>query len=133
MSGFYGEGLYLNMYRVSPKARNLERDKRVCCVVTMETVEPGFKGVVYRGEARRVTPEEAFAEKVGRGLLRARTAGAVGVSASAERDQEALNRVNHAAERTRQGVRVVYEIVPHEAGFLEEVRGDAGAWKRARR
>lgn len=121
MSGFYGGALYLNMYRDSPKSRNLERDSRICCVVTTETDSPDFTAAVLKGTARHVSPEEAFSDNVAPGLEKARVAGAGG-SPRSQANEEAKKRSQHAADRTRQGIRVVYEIVPREAGFLQALR-----------
>ncbi len=68
MAGFFGGSLYMNMYGASVKAKNLERDDRICCVVTNPSEAKDFQGAIYRGKARLVPVEEVFAKEVSKGL-----------------------------------------------------------------
>ena len=98
-------------------------------MVTTNTDVPEFSAAVYRGRGRLVPPDEAFSESAPHSLVRARSAGEEGAPGR-DMGSEARNRMSHAAERTRDGIRVVYEVVPHEAGLLEELRLDRAAKDR---
>ncbi|MBW2231141.1 MAG: pyridoxamine 5'-phosphate oxidase family protein [Deltaproteobacteria bacterium] len=122
MAGFFGGALYLNMYGASAKSRNLERDDRICCVVTNPSDARDFEGTVYRGTARKVPAEEVFAEDVPQGLAWARNPRTEGSQDNPEIPPEDERKIGETAGRIKRGVRVIYEIVPAEVGMISSVR-----------
>jgi Pyridoxamine 5'-phosphate oxidase len=134
MAGFYSEGqLFLNMYFKSLKHRNLQRDPRITCLVTTPSDSETFRAVVYRGRARNLTIEETLAEDAPAGVQIARVGsmdGALGggdTSRFAEEDPDDLRkRAKIMVERIAKQTRVLWEVIPEQAEFLEQVRGEAG-------
>ena len=129
MGGFSGGGLFLNMYRESVKAKILFRDPRICCLVTTASDAPDFQAIAYRGQARFVPIEE---DATGRqGLERARNPYATSEertraarSATPDDPEEARRRLSAVNERVKAGIRIVFEVVPEDAAFLQKVRGE---------
>jgi hypothetical protein len=135
MAGFYSEGqLFLNMYFKSLKHRNLQRDPRITCLVTTPSDNETFRAVVYRGRARNLTIEETLAEDAPAGVQIARVGsmdGALGgggdTSRFAEEDPDDLRkRAKIMVERIAKQTRVLWEVIPEQAEFLEQVRGEGG-------
>ncbi len=132
MAGFYGGGLWLNMYRVSQKAKNLFRDPSITCVMTTPSDTPNFRGVFFRGYAQELTPEETVAEDAPPGMKRGRAP--LGVSeerseraapkdAPPDDPAEAKRRLTATAERVAAGTRMLFEVFPQQVDFLEDLRG----------
>ena len=122
MAGFFGGALYLNMYRASIKSKNLDRDPRICCVLTNPSGADRFEGVLYRGKARMLTADEVFAEGVTEGLAWARNPRSDGSQEQPEIPDESERKIGETAGRIKRGVRVIYEISPDEVGVLNNVR-----------
>jgi Pyridoxamine 5'-phosphate oxidase len=133
MSRYYGEGrLLLNMYAKSVKHRNLERDSLVTCLVTTPSDAEEFRAVVYRGGARMLTIEETLADDAPQAVRMARIG-------SAEEAQRTRGDTSHPADegfddprmradvitdRIARRIRVVWEVVPEQTRFLEQVSGE---------
>jgi len=122
MAGFFGGALYLNTYGASVKSKNLERDDRICCVVTNPSDAHDFEGVVYRGRARKVPVEEVFAEDVPQGLAWARNPRSEGSQEQPDVPPEDQRKIGETAGRIKRGVRVIYEIVPAEVAMIASAR-----------
>lgn len=130
MGGFVGGGLYLNMYRDSVKFKNLNRDPSICCMLTTPSNAKDFKAAIYRGRARFVPYEETPGESAPKGLRRARAPYEQNNERPKPKDAppddpvEAKRRLSAVEERVKAGIRVVFEIAPEQAGFLDKVRGE---------
>ncbi len=131
MGGFYGDGLFLNMYHDSVKARNLFRDPAICCVVTTLSDSPDFEGVMWRGNARYMPPEKVFEEAAPRGALKAgdprqmseeRSARDAPSADNPDDPVEAEKRLSAVRARVMAGIRIVFDIVPEEVCFLRQNR-----------
>lgn len=123
MAGFYGGGaLYLNVYRASAKARNLERDDRICCLVTTPAGSEQFEAAVYRGRARVLPVEEVFAEEVPEGLAWARNPRSAGAQEQPDVPPEERRMIGDTAGRIQRGKRVILEISPDEVGMIGQAR-----------
>jgi len=123
MGTFYADGeLYLNMYAKSAKHRNLSRDPRICCLVTTTLEESRPRAAVFRGTARRVPVEEAFADDPRPGVLKA--LAPEGDPGYANYDPEDfLRRATAMRARIRDGARVLWQVQPAEIAWLDDVRG----------
>ena len=95
--------VYFNTYRKSSKVRNIERDPRVCCLVTTADDDGDARGVVIDGTAEIVAAEtlDSLASNVNTGA--ARIPEERGVS------EGTLSRIG---DRLRSGKRVLVRIVP---------------------
>ncbi|MAG33773.1 MAG: hypothetical protein CL908_23075 [Deltaproteobacteria bacterium] len=122
MAGFFGGSLYLNTYGASVKSKNLERDDRICCVVTNPSDATDFEGVVYRGVARRVPVEEVFSDDVPQGLAWARNPRSEGSQSQPDVPPEDQRKIGETAGRIKRGVRVIYEIVPSVVAMIASAR-----------
>ena len=129
MGGFWGGGLYLNMYRDSVKNKNLLRDPSICCITTTPSDAKDFKAIVYRGSARAVPVEETSGEAAPAGLRRARApleqnnARPKPKEAPPDDPVEAQRRLDAVKEKVKAGLRLVYEVVPEQTGMLDKLRG----------
>ena len=124
MAGFFGGSLYLNTYSASAKAKNLERDERICCVVTNPSDATHFEGAVCRGRARAVPADEVFADEVPEGLAWARNPRSSGSQKQPDIPPESDRKIGETAGRIKRGVRVIFEIVPKEVGMIKALRGE---------
>lgn len=133
MAGFYGEGrLYLNMYFKSLKHRNLQRDPHLTCLVTTPSDDEKFRALVYRGQARMLSLEETLAEGAPLGVRIARVGSMEAAlqergdtSRFASEDPDDLRkRAKIMVERIAKQTRVLWEVVPDRAEFLEQVRDE---------
>jgi Pyridoxamine 5'-phosphate oxidase len=133
MAGFYGDGhLYLNMYFKSLKHRNLQRDPRLTCLVTTPSDDETFRAVVYRGQARQLSIEETLADDAPAGVRIARVGSMDGAlqqggdtTRFASEDPDDLRkRAKIMVQRIAKQTRVLWEVVPDRAEFLEQVRGE---------
>jgi hypothetical protein len=133
MAGFYREGrLYLNMYFKSLKHKNLQRDPRITCLVTTPSDDEGFRAVVYRGRARNLSLEETLAEDAPAGVRIARVGSMDaalqegGDTSRFEREDpdDLRKRAKIMVQRIAKQTRVLWEVVPEQAEFLEQVRGE---------
>ena len=133
MARFYGDGrLYLNMYSKSLKQRNLQRDPRITCLVTTPSDAADLRAVVYRGRARQLGIEETLADDAPRGVRIARVGSMEGPlqgkaddSRFANEDPDDLRkRAKVMVERISSQTRVVWEIEPERAEFLDRVRAE---------
>ena len=124
MAGFFGGSLYLNTYAASAKGKNLGRDDRICCVVTNPSDAADFEAAVYRGRARAIPVEEVFAEEVPEGLAWARNPRSAGSQEQPDIPLEEERKIGDTAGRIKRGVRVIFEIIPHEVEMIEALRGD---------
>jgi len=107
MVGLWQRGaLYMNTYRKSAKARNIELEPRVACVVVTGDDEPRFRGVVLRGRAEIVPPHPPSAARV---RPDARRPPGVG--------DEVASLVQ---TRLAEGKRVVVRVVPDEVRLVGE-------------
>jgi Pyridoxamine 5'-phosphate oxidase len=131
MARFYADGeLYLNMYAASAKHRNLSRDPRIACLVTTDSDDPNFRAVILRGTARYLSPERTLAPDASAAVRLARGIGMEGVTKvedapekfTTEEPEDWLKRAAIMVERIRDGVRVLWEVLPHEVAWLENVR-----------
>ncbi len=122
MASWFGPSLYLNTYAASAKAKNLERDDRICCVVTNPSDAERFEGAVFRGRARLVPQDEVFADEVPPGLAWARNPRSQGSQEKPEPPPENLRKIGDTAGRVQRGLRVIFEISPDEVGMLQNVR-----------
>jgi Pyridoxamine 5'-phosphate oxidase len=135
MAGFYGEGrLYLNMYHKSLKHRNLQRDPRITCLVTTPSDQDDFRAVVYRGRARMLSIEETLAEDAPLGVQIARVGSMEGALReggdtdrfASEDPDDIRKRAKIMVERISKQTRILWEVVPDQAEFLDQVRDEAG-------
>jgi hypothetical protein len=135
MAGFYGEGrLYLNMYHKSLKHRNLQRDPHITCLVTTPSDQEDFRAVVYRGRARMLSIEETLAHDAPLGVQIGRVGSMEGALReggdtdrfSSEDPDDLRKRAKIMVERIAKQTRVLWEVVPDQADFLDQVRGEAG-------
>jgi hypothetical protein len=135
MAGFYGEGrLYLNMYHKSLKHRNLQRDPRLTCLVSTPSDARDFRAVVYRGRARLLSIEETLADDAPPGVEIARVGSMDGAlreggdtARFASEDPDDLRkRAKIMVERIAKQTRVLWEVVPDQADFLDRLRGEGG-------
>jgi nitroimidazol reductase NimA-like FMN-containing flavoprotein (pyridoxamine 5'-phosphate oxidase superfamily) len=124
MASWFGPSLYLNTYGASAKARNLERDDRICCVVTNPSDAQDFEGAVFRGRARLVPQDEVFADEVPLGLAWARNPRSQGSQEKPDPPPEDERKIGETAGRVQRGVRVIFEISPDEVGMIQNVRED---------
>ncbi len=122
MAGFFGGSLYMNMYGASVKAKNLERDDRICCVVTNPSEAKDFQGAIYRGKARLVPVEEVFAKEVSKGLAWVRNPRSQGSQEQPDVPPEDQRKIGDTAGRIQRGLRSIFEIIPEEVGMIEELR-----------
>ena len=131
MARFYADGeMYLNMYVTSVKHRNLSRDPRIACLVTTESDDPDFRAVIIRGTARYLSPEQTLAPDASAAVRLARGIGMEGVTKvedapekfATEEPEDWLKRAAIMVERIRDGVRVLWEVVPQEVAWLDDVR-----------
>ena len=98
MKPSYSEGaLYFNTYRKAPKARNMFRDSRVCCLVATRHNDPNFRAVLFRGKAEHIDWQLLPRPSVGEGL--------------------------GSQDRLRTGLRIIFKLTPEQVDFLEKVRG----------
>lgn len=123
---------FFNMYASSVKHKNLERDARIACLMaTMSDVE-AFEAVVFNGRARALDVDETLASEAPPGVILARGIGMEGVKKVddapekfvGEDPADWLKRAAVMEERIRDRVRVLWEVVPTEVGWLDESRGD---------
>jgi Pyridoxamine 5'-phosphate oxidase len=135
MAGFYAEGrLYLNMYFKSLKHKNLQRDPRITCLVATPSDDEGFRAVVYRGRARNLSLEETLAEDAPLGVRIARVGSMEGALEAGgdttrftnEDPDDLRKRAKIMVQRIAKQTRVLWEVVPEQAEFLEQVRDEAG-------
>jgi hypothetical protein len=131
MARFYADGeMYLNMYAASVKHKNLSRDPRITCLVTTDSDDPNFRAVILRGTARYLSPDETLAPDASAATRLARGIGMEGVTKvqdapekfATEEPEDWLKRAAIMVERIRDGVRVLWEIVPDEVAWLDDVR-----------
>jgi hypothetical protein len=131
MARFYADRqYYMNMYATSLKHHNLERDPHVCCLVTTNSDDPEFQAVQIRGQARLLSAEETLADDAPPGVVEARGIGMEGVKSVedapekfvGEDPEDWLKRAAIMVERIRDRVRVIWEVVPEQVSWLEDVR-----------
>lgn len=134
MGAYYADrSLYFNMYASSVKHKNLQRDPRVTVLLTSPSDSQPLAVALWRGEARLMPHEEVLASDAPRGVVKARAMGLEGVTDEsqapekfAREDSEDLKkRVAVMTERIRDGVRVLWNITPHQVGWLRDVRTDS--------
>jgi Pyridoxamine 5'-phosphate oxidase len=132
MARFYADrGYYLNMYAASIKHKNLERDPRIAVLVTTNSDNPDFRAVLLRGTARLLSADETLGDGVPRGVVEARGIGMEGVKSVedapekfvSEEPEDWLKRAAVMVQRIRDRVRVIWQVQPTEASWLEDVRG----------
>ena len=123
MASWYGGELYLNMYRASIKSKNLDRDDRICCVVTNRSDDKDLEAAVHRGNARMLSADEVVAGQVTQGLAWARNPSSGGSQDQPDVPDEDKRKIGDTAGRIKRGVRVIYEIKASEAGLIQNVRG----------
>lgn len=101
MLGLWRDGaLHFSTYAKSAKVRNLERDDRVCCLVTSDDEDdPEFRAVLVRGRAEVLPGAELPS---GRGADEQAAAGRGVPEGIVERSRE----------RLRAGKRVLVRVVP---------------------
>ncbi len=85
-------------YRASQKARNLERDPRVCCLVETGDAYFDLRGVLVQGTARRIDDPAAIA---GIGRRIAALLGAPGTVPDDYAERAASKRVGFIVEPSR--------------------------------
>jgi hypothetical protein len=131
MARFYADGeLYLNMYATSIKHKNLTRDPHITCLVTTDSDDPDFRAVVLRGTARYLSPDQTLSPDASAGVRLARGIGMEGVTKvedapekfAVEEPEDWLKRAAIMVERIRDGVRVLWEVVPDQVAWLDDVR-----------
>jgi Pyridoxamine 5'-phosphate oxidase len=131
MARFYADGeMYLNTYATSAKHRNLSRDPTIACLMTTESDDPNFRAVLIRGTARCLSPKQTLAPDASAAVRLARGIGMEGVTKvedapekfTTEEPDDWLKRAAIMVERIRDGVRVLWEVVPHEVAWLDDVR-----------
>jgi hypothetical protein len=131
MARFYADSeMYLNMYATSTKHKNLLRDPRIACLVTTDSDSPAFRAVIVRGTTRYLSPDQTLAPDASAAVRLARGIGMEGVTKvedapekfTTEEPEDWLKRAAIMVERIRDGVRVLWEVVPHEVAWLEDVR-----------
>jgi hypothetical protein len=132
MARFYADrGYYLNMYAASIKHKNLARDPRIAVLVTTNSDNPDFRAVLLRGQARLLSADETLGDDVPRGVVEARGIGMEGVKKVedapekfvTEEPEDWLKRAAIMVQRIRDRVRVIWQVVPTEAAWLQDVRG----------
>ena len=132
MARFYADReMYLNMYASSVKHKNLVRDPRITCLVTTDSDAPDFRAAIIRGTARALSPDETLADDASPAMRLARGIGMEGVTKvedapekfAIEEPEDWLKRAAIMVERIRDGMRVLWEIVPDEVAWLDDVRG----------
>jgi nitroimidazol reductase NimA-like FMN-containing flavoprotein (pyridoxamine 5'-phosphate oxidase superfamily) len=132
MARFYADGrYYLNMYSTSIKHKNLQRDPRICCLVTSASDDPDFRAVVYGGTARYLPPDETLSEDAPTAVRMARGINMEGVKSEDDAPEkfknedptDLLKRAAIMRQRIRDGVRVLWEVVPDRVAWLTDVRG----------
>lgn len=131
MGGFFGGGLWLNMYNDSQKAFNLRRNASITCLMTTASDDQDFRGVIYRGLAREMTPEESMSDglplgaqnaRAPHGFSEARTESTPPSSGDPDDPEEARLRLTAVNTYIAEGKRILFEIVPDEIGFLDQHR-----------
>jgi Pyridoxamine 5'-phosphate oxidase len=132
MAQWYAERrMFLNMYASSQKHKNLERDGRICCLVTTDSDVPELLAVVVKGRARQLSIEETLADDASTGIVLARGIGMEGVKAVAdapekfesEEAEDWLKRAGIMVARIRDRVRVIWEVEPDQTvAWLGDVR-----------
>jgi hypothetical protein len=132
MARFYADrGYYLNMYAASAKHKNLERDPRVAILVTTDSDDPDFKAVILQGRARLLSGDETLAPDAPPGVVAARGIGMEGVKSVedapekfvGEESEDWLKRAAIMVQRIRDRVRVIWQVEPDRADWLQDVRG----------
>ncbi len=109
------------MYAASVKSKNLNRDSRICCVVTTPS-DADVEAVVYKGNARLVPVDEVFADGVPDGLALARNPRSGGAQEQPEIPDHDKRKIGETAGRVKAGLRVIYEVIPSEVGVIRKVR-----------
>ena len=122
MASWHGGELYLNMYRASIKSNNLDRDNRICCVITNRSDDVDLEAAVYRGEGRKLTIDEVFADQVTEGLAWARNPRSQGSQEQPDIPDEDKRKIGDTAGRIKRGVRVIWELTANRAGLIQNVR-----------
>ena len=122
MASWYGGFLYLNMYKASIKSKNLDRDPRICCVVTNRSDDVDLEAAVYRATGRKLTVDEVFAERVTDGLAWARNPRSEGSQEQPDIPDEDKRKIGDTAGRIKRGVRVIWELTANKAGLIQNVR-----------
>jgi hypothetical protein len=132
MARFYADrGYYLNMYAASIKHKNLERDPRIAVLVTSNSDDANFKAVLLRGRARLLSAAETLAEDAPHGVVGARGINMEGVKSVedapdkfvGEDPDDWLKRAAIMVQRIRDRVRVIWQVEPERADWLQDVRG----------
>jgi hypothetical protein len=132
MARFYADrGFYLNMYAASIKHKNLARDGRIAVLVTTESDDPDFQAVLLRGRGRLLSGEETLAQDAPPGVVAARGIGMEGVKSVedapdkfvTEEPEDWLKRAAVMVQRIRDRVRVIWQVEPDRADWLQDVRG----------
>jgi hypothetical protein len=133
MGSYYADrSLYFNMYASSVKHRNLVRDPQTTVLLTSPSDSEPLVVAMWRGEARLMPHEEILSPEAPRGVVKARAMGLEGVTDEsqapdkfAREDADDLKkRVAVMKERIRDGVRVLWHIVPSRVGWLSDLRAE---------
>lgn len=131
MGSFYADReLYFNMYASSAKHRNLLRDPRTTVLVTNPSDSHNLEVAVLRGSARLLPGDEILALDAPAGVVKARGIGMEGVKSiqdapekfAREDPEDLMKRAAVMVERIRDGIRVLWQIVPDSVAWLRDVR-----------
>ncbi len=106
MVGLYNHGrIAFSTYRKSAKTRNVQRTGQASCLVTTRYDDPSFRAVLFRGRARVLEAQQQPERRPG--VTVSRVPSAIG---------------SRSQQRLKEGKRIVIEVAPDEAGFLERRR-----------
>lgn len=130
MGRFYAEGrFFLNMYAKSVKARNLDSDPRITCLVTSPSDTENMEFAVLRGRARHVPRDETLAPDAAPGLRLARSGSMERVLTEGDNTRfehedptDLKKRATVMVERVAAGTRVVWEVHPDLVALFPSVR-----------
>ena len=108
MTGFFADGrITMTTYRKSAKARNVERDPRAACLMVNGYGKADVQAVCVRGRA---------------GI---RSGDAIAPPARAtEAPKVSTDVVSRVADRMASGKRVLLDVVPDEAAFVQRLWSD---------
>jgi hypothetical protein len=132
MGSYYGDRvLYFNMYASSAKHKNLLRDARTSVLVTTPSDSEPLGVVLMRGEARLLPHAEVLSPDAPPGVVRARAMGLEGVTDESQAPEkfsredatDLKKRVAVMTERIRDGVRIIWQIVPTRVAWMADARG----------
>jgi Pyridoxamine 5'-phosphate oxidase len=132
MARFYADRrYYMNMYQASVKHKNLERDPRIAVLVTTSSDTPELKAVLLRGRARLLSIDETLDREAPAGVVAARGINMEGVRSRddaperfvGEDAEDWLKRAAVMVQRIRDRVRVIWQVEPERADWLQDVRG----------